>query len=344
MSDVALRVCVTGSNGLIGSHVVRELLVQGFQVKATLRVVDDPSKNGHLRALAGAERLEFAKMDLEQPGDVDGLLDDCDALIHCATAVKFAAKDPQREIVDVAVHGTTRVMAAAARSERTKQVVHLSSIAAIVSYTKPQNTRFTSKDWCEDASLQTNPYALAKTLSERVAHESANPRAGATGYRLTCINPGYVLGPLLAKSHQHSSPGVVADILSRKFPACPPINFSVVDVRDVAEACVRVLTAELMGHRLCLVAGNVWWQEMARILAKEYPARGIRVGRLPVGLVYAAALFDKRVQFPMLKRILNRVTHLDGETAAATLGLSYRPLHTSIRDTAASMFQLELMR
>lgn len=344
MNPDNLRVCVTGANGLIGSHVVRELLGQGYRVKATLRNVGDSSKTSHLRALPGAERLEFAKLDLEQPGDCDGLLEDCDALVHCATAVRFAAKDPQREIVDVAVNGTTLVMSAAARSARTTQVVHVSSIAAILSYDKPPNYRFTVADWCDDANVQSNPYGLGKTLSERVALQLAQGSGGAGGYKLSCVNPGYVLGPVLAKSHRTSSAQVIWDILARSFPGCPSLHFNVVDVRDVAWASVKALQDPAMGQRLPLVAGGVWWSEMAQILAAEYPKGRIQLRSLPKILVYAAALLDGRVHFPMLRKILGRVTEVDGDHAAKILGLRYRSVSSSVKDTASSMLALGLLR
>lgn len=55
---------------------------------------------------AGGERLRCVKADVLDPAVWDGVVSDADALIHCAAVVSFAAKDPQREIVDVAVEGT----------------------------------------------------------------------------------------------------------------------------------------------------------------------------------------------------------------------------------------------
>lgn len=117
-----------------------------------MRDPSDQAKTAHLLKLPNSQALELVKADVLVESDWTHLLDDCDALVHCATVVKFAAKNPQCEIVDVAVKGTTHVLRAAARSTRTTRVVHLSSITAMSGYSAPADKVVTNADWCEDAT------------------------------------------------------------------------------------------------------------------------------------------------------------------------------------------------
>jgi cinnamoyl-CoA reductase len=87
-------VCVTGAGGFIGSWVVKELLLRGYRVRATVR---DPRKNAHLLALEGAdERLSLRRADVL---DFDGLLAvfaGCHGVFHIASPV---SKDPVSSLI-----------------------------------------------------------------------------------------------------------------------------------------------------------------------------------------------------------------------------------------------------
>lgn len=330
-------ICVTGASGYIGAHVVRELLERGYRVRGTVRDPNDARKTAPLTALPGADRLELVGADVRRSGDWDGVLRDSDGLVHCATAVLFTASDPQREIVDVAVEGTRNVLGAAARSPKTRVVVQMSSIASMLSYDKPPEYVFTEKDWCEDATPANNPYGLGKTLSEKLARELARSESG---FRLASINPGYVLGPLFSKGHSRTSPSIVRDIVRRSFPGCPPLNFNLVDVRDVATASVTALERPDLDGRYPLVEGRYWWRDMSVFLKERYPERRITTWPLPSALIYARALFDRRVSLRFLRRHLHRVSIVSGEAAAKTLGLSYIGFEQMLTDTARSLIDV----
>ncbi len=343
MTTNAIRtICVTGASGYIGSHIVSLLLSEGQRVLGAVREPKSSAKMAHLRALPGAERLTLLKADVLDPSVWDGVLAEADSVIHCVAVVSFGAKDPQKEIVDVAVKGTENVLAAAARSLRTQSVVHLSSIAAMVSYQPQRDHQFSSKDWCNDATLATNPYGLAKTLSERVAREIQAKSASdpqLSPFQLAVVAPGYVLGPLLAKAHARSSPAIVRDMLNRAYPGCPDLNFNVVDVRDVARACVRLSEAPGIGQRLVMVNGRLWWREIAATLARLFPTAKVVTHSLPRWLLYANALFQTRVSLAFLKQNLGREL-LILENAQQALGLQYTPLEETLRATATSLFEL----
>ncbi len=345
-TNTVRTICVTGASGYIGSHIVRLLLSEGQRVLGAVREPENGAKMAHLRALPGAERLTLLKADVLDPSVWDGVLAEADSVIHCVAVVSFGAKDPQKEIVDIAVKGTRNVLSAAARSPRTQSVVHLSSIAALVSYQLAPDYQFSSKDWCNDATLATNPYGLAKTLSEQLAREMEVKSASdpeLSPFQLAVVAPGYVLGPLLAKAHVRSSPAIVRDMLSRAYPGCPDLNFNVVDVRDVAQACVSLSEAPGIGQRLVMVNGRLWWREMAATLARRFPAAKVVTRGLPRWLLYANALFQTRVSLAFLKQNLGReLLILDGLQEA--LGLRYIPLEETLHATATSLFELGVVK
>ena len=113
----AKRIFVTGVNGHIGNHIVRDLLQHGYTVRGSVRDLSDPSKTKHVLAHAAALGLERNLALVE--GDVldadvwSELLNGCDGLFHTATV--YSNRGPATEIIDTANKGTSHLLRAAAQ-------------------------------------------------------------------------------------------------------------------------------------------------------------------------------------------------------------------------------------
>jgi nucleoside-diphosphate-sugar epimerase len=87
-------VCVTGANGFLGSHIIKQLLERGYQVRGTVRSTKDPAKTEFLRKLPGAKkRLQLVEADLSQDNAFDEAFKDCKWVIHNASPVAMKYKD-----------------------------------------------------------------------------------------------------------------------------------------------------------------------------------------------------------------------------------------------------------
>lgn len=333
------RVLVTGGSGYIASHLIQQLLERGFEVRATVRDPDNEAKTSHLRALEGAKRPELVAADLMNAGDFHEPVKGCKAVLHAASSVRLHAKDPQRDIVDVAVDGTRNVFDAIDAAEGIETVVVTSSIAAVIDDAKDPAYRFDEEDWNESATVHASPYPLSKTMAERMAWQ----RAEESGYRVVTINPGLVLGPVFTRAHIRSSPNILHDLLSGKFPLAPRFRFSVVDVRDVAKAHVEALLRPDAEGRHIISNRGVWMRELAEILRGEHPDRPVPRFQMPNVAMYAVAMFDKRLSWDFLRRNLDVERHLDNTKSKQSLGLAYRPIRETVLDTARSFVDSGLL-
>lgn len=340
LSDTSV-VAVTGAAGYLGSHVVRELLGRGLAVRAMVRGSAEEERYAHLRELAqgGTARLETVSADLLKPDSLAALCDGAQAVCHLAAAVRFWDKQPERSIVEPAVRGTKNVLDAASRAS-VRTVVVASSVSAVLSYERPPDTVFTEEDWCEDATLEVNPYALGKTLAERVAVEHHDSRPTAERYRLVRLNPAYVLGPVLSEAHVRTSPSIVRDMLSNAFHGCPRLCFTIVDVRDVARAFATSLERPAIEGRFILAGQSLWWRDIVGMLAAAFPERKFATRTLPDWLVSAVGLVDPRVNVWFLRKNLGRRLQYDTSRAARELDFSPLPAQQSVFDTARSMIDL----
>jgi nucleoside-diphosphate-sugar epimerase len=334
-------ICVTGAAGYIGSHVVATLLRAGYRVNATVRDPDDEKRTEHLRALTegSGSRLTLYRADLLAPGAFDEAVSESDAVCHIASAVRLTAKEPKRDIVDVAVKGTRNVLDSVARHRNIKRVILTSSIAAVVDYQKPDGHTFTEEDWAEDATVDQSPYALSKTLAEQNAWAFRKSLGNDAHFDLVSLNPSVVIGPVLSKGHLRTSPGLVHNILSGRIWGCPRLHFNLVDVRDVADAHLRAIEAPSASGRYILTQRGMWWREIAESLRRQFPSFPVKTRQLPDSVLYAAALFDKRVSVSFLRNNLGRRYFFNTARSASELGLRYRDPVSTLHDTCRSLIE-----
>ncbi len=330
------RVCVTGAAGFIASHVIVDLLDDGYAVNATVRDLANDKKRAHLDALNEQYpgKLTLFEADMLEPGSLDAALDGCDALIHTAAAVMLAAPEPQKQIIDVAVKGTQNVLDSVARTPSVKRIVMTSSIAAVMSYDQQDRT-YTEDDWCTSDDIWVDPYGMGKTQSERLLWEFADKHADRV--QAVAINPSVVIGPPLAKHHIRSSLAFIRDLVGWTYPACAPMRLHLVDVGDVSKGHVRALTSDkAAGHRIIFSDRELSMLEISKVLSRKYKTP-VRV--LPKLVLYIAAYFDKRYSLSLARASAKLRFQFRSDRPTELLGIKLRNTEESILEAAETMVE-----
>jgi dihydroflavonol-4-reductase len=302
-SPAATTVLVTGATGFIAQHVIVQLLDAGYTVRGTAR---SASRDGAVRAAIGPvladrtslDRYSTVAADLTSDLGWTDAVRGCRYVHHVASPIPTAPPKDDDELIIPARDGALRVLGAAA-AEGVERVVLTSSIAAVL-YGVPRNKTFDETDWSNPDGERIGAYEKSKTLAERAAWDfMATPAAGAM--QLTTINPGLVLGPVLSADFSTSGE-VVRKLLARDFPACPDINYAMVDVRDVAAAHVTAMTTAVAnGQRYICANGNHAMRDVAMVLDRHCSAKGFKVptGKLPSVVMRIVAMFDKTARLAL---------------------------------------------
>jgi dihydroflavonol-4-reductase len=224
----------------------------------------------------------------------------------------------------------------AARDAGVKRVVMTSSVVAISYGRGGREEPFTEADWSDETNRKdTSAYVRSKTIAERAAW--AWHAAEGRALELVTVNPGLVLGPILA-SDVSTSIEVVKKLLDGSAPALPRFGFSLVDVRDIAQLhALAMVTASAAGQRFIGSGDFYWMKDIAKILKRELGDKARKVPSIviPDFLVRLFAIFDPVVRGNLFE--LGKYRPVSSDKARHLLRWTTRPGAETILDTARSL-------
>jgi len=247
--------------------VLRELLAQGYRVRALVRKEKLPA--GHYEQISG---------DLRRPGELLAALDGCRYVVHCAALYSFSPS-LRREMRSVNVAGTSGLLEAAHLAGAERAIVTSSSAALGASR---NGEPLTEADWARSASG--SAYHDSKLEQERAAFASRLP--------VTTLLPTAPVGPGDAKPSPTGR--IIVDFARGKMFAKPPRagGLNLVPVEDVARAHVAALTRGRPRERYILGAQDVTLDQLWAMLAL-ITGRAVPRVRIPNALLFSLALADE---------------------------------------------------
>jgi len=328
------RVLVTGATGYIASHIIYALLANDYLVRGTVRSLKNP-KNDHIYTILPEKKqnIELVEAEILKTENWDAIVAGCQYVMHVASP--FPPKPPKNEdeLIKPAVKGTRDVLMAAIRNN-VKKVVVTSSVAAVLGGHMVKNS-FNEDDWAIPETCP--PYEKSKYYAEKEVWKIFEENKDKI--QITCINPGIVLGPTFSK-YISTSGDVVSRALKDDIPGIARLEFSYVDVRDVALAHLNALKREeTNGKRYILSAECVWFEEIMEILRKEFTPQGYtivsrKVGYCPMKFI---SFFD--CQIKLLLPFVGRECKVDNSRSKNELGIEYTPIAKTIIDSGYSFIE-----
>lgn len=332
-------VLVTGIGGFLAGHVALQLLDQGYRVRGSLRRLDAIDAIGRVLGAhipGRGDRLSFVQADLDSDDGWAAAVEGCHYVIHTASPFPPGFPDNESALIRTARDGALRVLGAAHRAQ-VRRVVLTSSIAA-TNHGDGQ-APFTEENWTDPDSPRATPYYRSKTLTERAAWAFAYE----VGLDLTAINPSVILGPLLGANFG-TSIGLIHHLMTGRFNGIPRFGFSVVDVRDTADAHIRAMTNPAAGGQRFITGGKFFWlKDLVSILARSFPDHASRLprGEVPDEIVRAMAQSDPDAR--TIVHELNRDLSVSAAKAQRLLNWRSRPEEECICASAQSLIDLGLV-
>lgn len=334
---------VTGGTGLIGSHLLYELVSSGRRVKALKReksrvqqvlkifsyYTQNPENLFH--------QIEWVNGDILDYFGLEDILEGATEIYHCAAIISFNSEDRQQMIRNN-VQGTANLVNAALEN-KVKKFCHVSSVAALGNSLKgflvDEKTNWTP-------SKKVSAYSESKFFSEAEVW-----RGIEEGMDAIIVNPSIVLGPGNWKS---GSSQLFKRVLNG-------LNFytkgitGFVDVKDVVRAMILLMEDshfnEGKNQRFILSAENWSYQDIFNHIsnALEKPRPRIYASNILLAVTWRAArlygwLTRKK---PAITRETaassNAIKRFNGTKISRLFSFNYLPVSQSIIQTASCLKQ-----
>lgn len=271
-------VLVTGGTGLVGSHLLLQLVKDNTPVRAVYRSTEkmDQVKKTFSYYTEDAELLfnsiNWIRGDILDIPSLEKAFVDITHVYHCAALISFDPSD--FELLErVNREGTANIVNMSI-ANNIRKVCYVSSISTIgrAGNKKEANEE---TDW---NGQHASPYAITKHLAEMEVWRGAQE-----GLKVVMVNPGVILGP----GYWKKGSGTFFRTAAKGYNYYPPGGSGFVAITDVVKIMVQLMHSSIHGERFITVAENLSYREIlkriTRSMNKKPPKKQLKIWQLKVG-------------------------------------------------------------
>lgn len=326
------KVFVTGANGFIAQHVVKQLLEKKYTVVGSVR---SKEKGDLLDKNFGGNFSYEVVADITSPGSFNKALEkhaDIVGFFHTASPVHFCNENFEENIIVPAIDGTKNVLASVhEKCKDVKKFIFTSSFAAVNSKEQTKDFTMTEETWNQvgrnDATNGMQAYSVSKTYAEKAVWEFK--KTHKPNFVINTVNPSMVFGPQAfdanVKETLNSSSEIVNSFLKLKSDdPVPGVAGGFIDVRDVARAHVLAFEKDISDQRLLTTQERYTGQMLLDIIHSEFP----QLSALPVG------------EPGTTREILEGMAKIDNSKSRNLVG-PFIPLQKSLFDTIEQILKFK---
>ena len=352
-------VAVTGCSGFTGGHMVRELVMQGYAVRACIRDANSWRGKDCVDYLKRLPRVEIVDgCDLFTPGSYHAAFEGCSAVFHTAAVLGNSANlesqplgsgDTSMDVFNGGVTGTQNVIDAINASGSVRRLVYTSSMAAVrgsrnARRTGPADYEWTETDWAYEGiepevwESPRNAYARSKVDTERLVNAAADASGGK--WDAITMAPAMICGPVLFKAQVGQwieQIGRLAAGLPTAWPSKYDMYYDIIDVRDLVKA-ERLAAESTIDHRATLGGPRY-------VMHGTGGHSALRLGTEVTGIIHeyfpAFVLGEPALVTSSGERITIESNGVnDCKKAKSVLGATIRPVEDTIRAVIETSIEL----
>lgn len=330
-------ILVTGGTGLVGSHLLYNLIVEGYNVRAIYR---RPHKLESVKKVfsyycedfdALYNKIDWVEANINDIPSLEVAFEGITHVYHCAAFVSFEP-DKYHQLRKINIQGTANIVNLCT-TNNIKKLCYVSSVAAIGKSDKSETFINEETHWNpeEDHSV----YAITKYGAEIEVW-----RGSQEGLEVVIANPGIILGPGFWRS---GGSGSLFRQIHKGMPYYTNGISAYVDIWDVVNALTQLMNSAIKNERFILVSENLSFNEFQKSVAKELnvePAKKeattfiLEIGWRLDWLNYKLRGKRRRFSKQMAKTVRSNRCY-DNSKIKQALNFEFTPIDDSIKKVSA---------
>ena len=323
-------ILVTGGTGLVGCHLLYQLILENKKVNALHR------KNSNIEVVKKVfsfysqdykslfNKINWIEGDINDLSSLNHALKNITEVYHCAAFISFNRKDLEM-MKKINIEGTANLVNCSIERKITK-FCYVSTIAAV----GERNNSLIDEEceWKEN----NNPYSETKHFAEMEVW-----RGIAEGLNAVIVNPGIIVGSGFWKRGS----GAFITQVSRGMSYYPIGKTGFICVKDVVQIMIDLMKKNIFSERFILVAEN--WKQKDFIYSicknfnieppKKQASKSIMYLELFVDLVRSKLLNKRRRLSRAIIKSGNSINEYSNEKIIKALNFKFSKVEDSIKET-----------
>jgi nucleoside-diphosphate-sugar epimerase len=254
-------ILVTGGTGMLGAHLLFQLVATGEKVRAIYRSEKSLEKAKKVFGYYTSEvvsvfsKIDWIQADITDVPTLEIAFVGVKKVYHIAALVSFDEAD-YLQMRAVNIEGTANVVNLSV-AFGVEKMAFVSSIAALA--------KSVSKDFIDETdefNIETNNYSYAIT---KFGAEMEVWRGAQEGLDVFVVNPGVILGP----GFWNENSGTLFTMVAKGSPFYTEGVTGFVGVDDVARVLIKGMNSKVKNERFVLVSENKSFKEILFYVAKS---------------------------------------------------------------------------
>lgn len=323
-------ILVTGGTGLVGCHLLYQLVLENKKVNALHR------KNSNIEVVKKVfsfysqeykslfNKINWIEGDINDLSSLNHALKNITEVYHCAAFISFNRKDLEM-MKKINIEGTANLVNCSIERKITK-FCYVSTIAAV----GERNNSLIDEEceWKEN----NNPYSETKHFAEMEVW-----RGIAEGLNAVIVNPGVIIGSGFWKRGS----GAFITQVSRGMSYYPIGKTGFICVKDVVQIMIGLMKKNIFSQRFILVAEN--WKQKDFIYSicknfnieppKKQASKSVMYLGLFVDLVRSKLLNKRRRLSRAIIKSGNSINEYSNEKIIKALNFKFSKVEDSIKET-----------
>jgi nucleoside-diphosphate-sugar epimerase len=332
-------ILVTGGTGLVGTHLIYELLLKGKKVRAIRRVSSKIEKLEkvisyyHKNPKKLLQNLEWVNADILDIYSLEEAMEGISQVYHCAAIISFNPSD-HKKMIENNTRGTANIVNAAL-TKKVQKLCHVSSIAAVG---RDNNKSITSETDQWSYSKGQSAYAISKHESEREVW-----RGIAEGLDSVIVNPSIIFGP----GHWEEGSSKIFTTIWNGLKFYTKGRTGYVDVRDVACTMIVLMESKIKNERYIINSENMTYKDVFETISQEFKIASPKfyiskfMSEIVWRIIRLASIINGKTPFitKEIARTANKTYTFSNKKITSNFNYKFITIQQSIADTAIHFLQ-----